>query len=283
MRLLNVSNRLPSRRGGYGDMPMNLERFKADLAKLLKLGEEMSLDLMYQIAESERALSEAAANQAAAVEGCFEDNYQSWYTEACAVLRQLLPDRLQEFNELYQGDGKRKEIDATNYNIQDWLHGVDASRSYGVKIYNELKPTSKRFQTQVGILRSAEGRFESSLFDIVQLVRADLFDSELEAARELTKHGFLRGAGAIAGVVIERHLAQVCNIHKISIQKKNPNISDFNDRLKDGAVLDVPTWRQIQRLADIRNLCDHNKEREPTADEVMELVAGVDKVCKTIF
>jgi hypothetical protein len=47
--------------------------------------------------------------------------------------------------------------------------------------------------------------------------------------------------------------------------------------------LDVPTWRQIQRLGGIRNLCDHNKEREPTKDEVIELIGGVDKVSKTLF
>ena len=67
-----------------------------------------------------------------------------------------------------------------------------------------------RFNTQLKILESVRTRFDTSLFDIAQLVRADLFDSELDAARELAKNGFLRGAGAIAGVILERHLAQVC-------------------------------------------------------------------------
>jgi hypothetical protein len=31
------------------------------------------------------------------------------------------------------------------------------------------------------------------------MARADLFDSELDAVRELAKNGFLRGAGAISG------------------------------------------------------------------------------------
>ncbi len=140
-----------------------------------------------------------------------------------------------------------------------------------------------RFSTQLAILKAVEARFESSLFDIKQLVQADLFDSELAAATELAKKGFLRGAGAIAGVVLEKHLAQVVDNHASKTRKKNPSISDFNDLLKNVGVLDVPTWRQIQRLGDIRNLCDHNKEREPTIDEVNELVAGVDKITKTLF
>ena len=140
-----------------------------------------------------------------------------------------------------------------------------------------------RFKTQFEILESVQSRFESSLFDIAQLVRADLFDSELEAARELTKQGFLRGAGAIAGVVIEKHLAQVCSNHNVTIKKKDPTINDFNDALKNCVVIDIPTMRQIQRLADIRNLCDHNKHREPTKEEVIELVDGAEKLCKTLF
>jgi len=45
-------------------------------------------------------------------------------------------------------------------------------------------------KTQLEILESVQSRFDSSLHDIAQLVRADLFDSELDAARELAKNGF---------------------------------------------------------------------------------------------
>jgi hypothetical protein len=126
-------------------------------------------------------------------------------------------------------------------------------------------------------------RFDTSLFDIRQLVQADLFDSELEAARELAKHGFVRAAGAVAGVVLEKHLAQAATNHNVRMTKKHPTLSDFNDRLRDADVLDVPNWRKLQRLGDIRNLCDHNKNREPTSDEVNELIDGVDKLTKTLF
>ena len=60
-----------------------------------------------------------------------------------------------------------------------------------------------RFQAQVKILRAARSRLETSLFDIAQLTRADLFDSELDAARELLNAGFIRPAGMVAGMVLE--------------------------------------------------------------------------------
>jgi len=130
---------------------------------------------------------------------------------------------------------------------------------------------------------NSKARFESSLFDIRQLVQADLFDSELDAAKELIKHKFTRAAGALAGVVLERHLAQVCDNHDVKVAKKAPGISDLNNALREVDVIDVPQWRFIQHLADIRNLCDHSKEAEPTSDQVDDLVTGVMKLVKTLF
>jgi len=52
--------------------------------------------------------------------------------------------------------------------------------------------------------------------------------------------------------------------------------------LKD-TLYDVVQWRFVQRLGDIRNYCAHNKDREPTKDEVNELIDGADKIIKTVF
>jgi hypothetical protein len=115
------------------------------------------------------------------------------------------------------------------------------------------------------------------------LVQADLFDSELDSAKELNKNKFTRGAGAIAGVVLEKHLGQVLTNHNLKSTKKNASISDYNDILKSSEVYDTPTWRKIQHLGDIRNLCDHNKTREPKQEEVDELISGVDAIIKTVY
>lgn len=128
------------------------------------------------------------------------------------------------------------------------------------------------------ILKAVESDFESSLYDMKQVIQANLFNSEIEVANELSKSGFLRAAG----VVLEKHLAQVSTNHGLVIRKQHLTISDFNDLLKSNAVLDVPAWRKIQRLGDLRNLCDHNKYREPTAEEISELIAGVEKLTKKL-
>lgn len=213
----------------------------------------------------------------------FSTDYQSWYSESKALIKQLLPDRLADFSRHYEKPKPRKDISFENYRIEDYLQGLKVTRGWEKETVVGPKAAIPHLRQQLAIVKAVSSRFESSLFDIRQLVQADLFDSEIASAQELLKSGFSRGAGAIAGVVLEKHLGQVTENHSITTRKKNPTISDFNDLLKDAEVLDTPAWRQIQRLGDIRNLCDHNKGREPTKDEVQELIIGVEKLTKTLF
>ena len=101
-------------------------------------------------------------------------------------------------------------------------------------------------------------------------------------AKQLVKVN-LRAAGALAGVVLERHLQRAAANHGVSIRKKSPTISDLNDPLKQKGVYGVTIWRKIQLLADIRNICSHQKSDEPTKDQVNELIDGVNSIIKTIF
>jgi len=265
-------------------MQSNLEIYKKDLKRLIEKGNMLLNAMQYECFPEK--VEEALGDNAEEIIKTFpefNDEYQTWYSEAKVLIKQLLPDRLSDFVRHYEKPKSRKEITYENYRIEDYLQGLTVTRGWEKQKIVGTEAAIPQFQQQLAILKSVSARFESSLFDIRQLVQADLFDSELDAARELIKHDFLRGAGAIAGVVLEKHLAQVADNHNIKTRKKHPTISDYNDMLKNGGVLDVPSWRKIQRLGDIRNLCDHNKDREPTKEEVEELVDGVEKFTKTLF
>lgn len=258
-------------------MITNLEKYKKDLAALLIKGQEF-------LAELESATKKIGSESELSVPN-FSRFYQSWYSESFEFIKQLLPNRLSEFESLYKADTKRRSIDSVTYSIQDWLLG---RRSPVVewnlqKKFNDVAALVMNFQAQLLILDSINRRFESSLFDIKQLVQADLFDSELEVAKELNEKGFTRGAGAVAGVVLEKHLTQVCENHQSKIAKKNPGINDLGQLLKDSAIIETKDWRFVQHLADLRNLCDHNKKAEPTKEDIQDLINGVEKVSKTIF
>jgi len=266
----------------------NLEKYKSDLDKLTRRGQALhiSLQLEYQpeqyVELYKKALGDKYDEWVKKLPH-FSSGYQSWYSEASAVVKQLVPDRLADMIRHYEKPKSRKAITYENYVIEDLLQGLTITRGYPKEVVVNGSAGIPRVEQQVEILRSAQGRFESSLFDIRQLVQADLFDSELDAARELLKNKFVRAAGAIAGVVLEKHLAQVCQNHNVKAAKKHPTISDFNDLLKNGNVIDTPQWRSIQHLGDLRNLCDHNKNREPKTEEIDDLISGVDKVMKTLF
>ena len=260
-------------------MLSNLERYKKDLETLIYKGRYLLLALNYKCFPEEfKKLGEDEQQELLGLLPEFGEEYQIWYSEAKVVIKQLLPDRLPDFVRHYETPKSRKDIRHSNYCIEDYLQGT-AIDIVGV----DLKSAVPRFQQQLAILKSVSSRFESTLFDIRQLVQADLFDSELHAAREIMRYGFLRSAGVVAGVVLEKHLSQVSDNHNIKMRKTNPTISDFNEILKSNSIIDIPSWRKIQRLGDIRNLCGHHKDREPTQDEVEELVDGVEKFTKTLF
>jgi hypothetical protein len=269
-------------------MQSNLERYKKDLDNLLSKGDQLHMALQRLSlpeefeAEVARQFGEKAKGYIDALPN-FMQEYQGWYSEAKSLIKQLLPDRLADFVRHYEKPKPRKEISFENYRIEDCLQGLTITGSWEKTKVVGPEGALPHFRQQQAILQSVKARFESSLFDIRQLVQADVFDSELDAAKELLRHKFTRAAGAIAGVVLERHLAQVCDNHSLKVAKKNPSISDLNGLLKEGGVLDMPQWRFVQHLADIRNLCDHNKVVEPTTDQVDDMIAGVAKITKTVF
>lgn len=263
-------------------MPTNLSRYEADLDQLVESGILLLTAMQYEqhkdqaAQQIKNALGDGAEKFIKELPR-FSSSYQPWYSEAKAVVRQVIPDRLLDFVKHYERQPNRKALQWDNYTIEDYLQSL--SRHSIVTMSAGIS----RMEQQLNILKSARQRFKSSLFDIRQLVAADLFDSEIEAARSLMKNKFLRAAGVIAGVILEKHLAQVCDNHNIKVAKKNPTIGDFNDYLKNADVIDTPRWRANQHLADILNLCGHSKGKEPTEEQIQDIVDGVAKALKTMF
>lgn len=211
----------------------------------------------------------------------FKSEYQGWYSKALALIKQVIPDRLSDFISYFEIPKGRKNIDFQNYMIRDYLQGLKTTR--GGEVIADGSAAIPEFRQQLNMVKAAKASLGSTLMDLKGVLQADLFDSELDTAEALSKAGYLRAAGAICGVVIEKHLHHVCDIHTIILRKKNPGISDLNQLLKDANIITVPQWRFIQHLADIRNICDHAKGREPTKDEIEDLVTGTEKMLKTIF
>lgn len=260
----------------------NITRYQQDIERLITQGDDLMMGLANELKDDfssdYKKLSKEMKERLA--QYSFKDKYHEWYNESLAIIKQLIPDRLEDFINYYKLP-KRKEITYGTYTISDYMLGLQVTR--GSEVVVARSSVVKKFTQQCYIVKSLKGRFNSSLYDLKQLLQADIFDSELDSAAELCKKGFYRAAGAVCGVVIEKHLHQVAISHNLTIPKKNATINVYNDLLKNNGVIDTTIFRRIQLMGDIRNNCDHNNTKEPSKEDIEDLIDLTNKLIKNVY
>jgi hypothetical protein len=162
------------------------------------------------------------------------------------------------------------------------LMGPAPDADNGDELFDPQEMAKIRFLHQLQILGALSSRIDSVLADFEDHLFAELQEKELEAANAL-KAVSLRAAGSLAGVVLERHLQRVAVNHAVTIAKKETTIRDLNDPLNKSNAYDLSTWRKIQLLGDLRNLCSHQRSGAPTKEQVEDLISGVNSIIKSVF
>lgn len=269
-------------------MTSTVAKIRAEIQELARQGDLLFMAMQYSAAKEQflRVLKNSLGDKTQDYVDKlpdFSDGYQEWYSKAQSIVKTLLPLRYNDFVLFYEKPkAPRKVLGYSNYVISDFLQGLQRKDFNGDEI---VGPTAAfpQFRQQLNILKSTESKLDSALYDIKNLVLGDLLDTELDAASVLLSHKFPRAAGAMAGVVLERHLLQVAENHSVVSRKKNPTIGEISASLKEADVIDVATWRFISHLADVRNGCDHARSVEPTQEQVADLIAGVGKLTKTLI
>jgi hypothetical protein len=211
----------------------------------------------------------------------FQFDYQRWYTKALRVVELLAPDRHSEFKSYYEINPKRKSLGYGTYVIQDFMKNV-VPGGYQFQDFDSHAQAALCFVNQLSIFQSLSQRVGTVLSNIDGQLLSELHDAELHTAKGLLKVS-VRAAGSLTGVVIEHHLQKLAIKHGVEFKKKNPTIGDLNEPLKNAGVFDTPTWRKVAYLADIRNLCSHKKDIEPTKEQVDELINGANWLIKNVF
>ena len=212
-------------------------------------------------------------------------SYQEWYSKSILTLKQLIPERLLEFQKLYIDEKRNaKEITYLTYTISDYLLGLVITKGWEKEeVINPFNAFASKFDQQIGILSSCIEIVDYKLSDIEGFLQSELFENELNTAKVMLKQKQIRLSGALAGITLETHLKKVCQNHLINLRKKNPTISDYNEALKSNGIVDLTNWRLVQRLGDVRNLCVHANDRDPTLDEVDDLIRGCEKLIADLF
>lgn len=201
--------------------------------------------------------------------------YSQWFERSRRIIVSIANDRWDEFSRLYIPTSNRKDIDYKLYTISDYFAGTSVKFG-GQDTFDKDSRFDALIRLQLDILNGihvrAKRRFQTLRSELAYSLQTD----ELTQASTLLKGGHTRAAGALAGVVLEGHLKEVCLARGIKITGKE-TLSPLNDKLKDAEVLSQADWRKVQYLGDIRNKCAHRGTDEPKAEEVKELIDEVRK------
>ncbi len=138
-------------------------------------------------------------------------------------------------------------------------------------------------QTNLEILsairQEVEGRW---LFDLKDLITAELFTDFLEMAKHLLEKGYKDAAAVIVGSTLENHLRQLCSANSIDTDIKNnrgrliPKKADLlNSELAKNGVYNRLNLKNITAWLDLRNNAAHGKYDEYSHEHVSLMLSGV--------
>jgi hypothetical protein len=268
---------------------MNItEHFKKDLTRLHNQGVNLinAMQVEQFPAEMEAHFTNVLKKDFAAFRQglpSFNSTYQAWYSEAQLVISQYLPGRLSDFNSLYEPQKGRKEIRKDNYNIEDYLRATTVTAGFDKKVTVGPADAIPLLQQQLNILDAIGVRLDSHITDTNALLQASLLDETLNSASELLKNGFARSAGALCGVIISQHFEQVRQAHQLKATRKTMALKDYNELFSKAEIYEFGVYRQVQYLAEMRDLCVKNKKTAPSAEQIEDMISGTHKIIKTVF
>ncbi len=207
-------------------------------------------------------------------------DYHSWYAKAYKVVRIFAPERLEEFEKFYTGDKTIKKIEDLNAitaGITHYLQGWIVTKNDGEVNFNNTFESGMR--VQIFILAAIVTNLDNDIYNLESGIHYEIYQSEMDIARDLRKKKYFRAAGSIAGVVIEVHLKKVVDNRGVPLaDKAAPGMSAYNDALKKHDIYKTPTFSLIQLCSQIRNKCVHPKEEEPTAGEISSIISAAERI-----
>jgi len=194
------------------------------------------------------------------------DHYRAWYSASWPLVTANLPERVQEFENLYAACS---------------IHLMDIMDAEGSLARKPLVLFEKCFSGQTGFVRSIPSAIDSKALGLRGILARDLMDDELTVARHLLDNGYTREAGVVGGVVLERHLKLLSDKYGETVGDKD-TLGQLNDKLRKHYPDDAE-YRRVQFLNEVRTSCAHDKTKvAPDPTKVEQLLSGVKGFIATI-
>lgn len=105
------------------------------------------------------------------------------------------------------------------------------------------------------------------------LVQAEVFDNELEQARELQSNGYIAAAAVVAGVVLETTLRELCDRESLSHGK----LDKMNADLTKSGVYNKLVQKRVTAIAAIRNSAAHGDTAAFSSNDVEDMIRYVER------
>ena len=142
----------------------------------------------------------------------FSIAYQRWYSKSLSVIKDMLPDRQDDFVLQYKTVKHRTDINEDNYTISDFINRVPV-RGWDINKYK--KRLEIRLLNQIGMVKSVIDRLDFILADMKEHIKADLIN---QAARALKAKKYLS--------IAEESLDELKKL------LKNDLVSNFDDTIE---------------------------------------------------
>jgi hypothetical protein len=141
--------------------------------------------------------------------------------------------------------------------------------------YSSWSGNLNNFLRTQAVFGAAKEDFEGGyLASVRNLVQAEVFDNELEQAKELLSSGYHPAAAVVAGVVLETTLRQLCTARGIQIAK----LDKMNADLAKAGQYNTLVQKRVTSLAAIRNSAAHGDYAAFTKGDVDSMVEDVERL-----
>ncbi len=169
--------------------------------------------------------------------------------------------------------------------VQNIIELITGKNSTYLKMFFDIETkkyqadqTYPHFIKQFALLNALKDDYENGfLVSLKSLVEADVFDTELEQAKELLSNKYKLAAAVIAGVVLETALRSLCDNQNIPHGK----LDKMNADLTKAGIYNSLRQKRITALADIRNSAAHGKDSEFTHKDVEDMIRDIESFLAT--
>lgn len=129
-------------------------------------------------------------------------------------------------------------------------------------------------QQMKAVFMAAKEDFEGGYLNSVRnLVQAEVFDNELDQAKELLVSGYAAAAAVIAGTVLETTLRNMCSDNGLPLGK----LEKMNADLTKQGIYNNLIQKRITALAGVRNSAAHGKTEEFNKDDVHSMINEIER------